>query len=136
MGTGAHGLQGTVHNATIRNCEFHEIGGSELSYVLKETRYGNGIECWTDSSDVLVENCRFSGIYDVAITMQGNEVTQGWTNMIFRNNVIWNCQQCFEIWSLGDLPNPGFKNCVFENNVCIDSGYGWSYEVSGILQAL
>lgn len=130
MGTGAHGLQGTVHNATLRNCEFHEIGGSELlTHHLKETRYGNGIECWTNSSDVLVENCRFSGIYDVAITMQGSNVTQGWTNMIFRNNFIWNCQQGFEIWSSGNLPNTGFKNCVFENNVCIDSGYCWGYEV-------
>ena len=130
MGTGAHGLQGTVHNAIVRNCEFHEIGGSELAnYGVPGVRYGNGIECWTDSNDVLVENCRFSGIYDVAITMQGDNVTQGWTNMIFRNNVMWNCQQCFEIWSRGELPNTGFKNCVFENNVCIDSGYCWGYEV-------
>ncbi|MBQ3176233.1 MAG: hypothetical protein IJB52_00270, partial [Clostridia bacterium] len=30
LGTGAHGICGTVHHATVRNCEFHEIGGSQL----------------------------------------------------------------------------------------------------------
>ena len=130
MGTGAHGIQGTVHNASIKNCEFHEIGGSILtSFPISNIRYGNGIECWTDSSNVLIENCRFSGIYDVAFTMQGNNVKRGWENITFRGNVIWNCQQSFEIWSKGGLPNTGFKNCVFENNICIDSGYCWGYDV-------
>jgi hypothetical protein len=129
-GTGAHGISGTVHNATIRGCEFHEIGGSILpTYHAPNIRYGNGIECWTDSSDVLVEHCHFSGIYDVALTMQGSGVKKGWTNISFKNNVIWNCQQAFEIWSKGKFPDTGFKNCVFENNVCIDSGYCWGYDV-------
>ena len=132
IGSGAHGISGTVNNAIIRNCEFHELGGSELTTHFRPcVRYGNGVECWTDSSEVLVENCRFSNIYDVALTMQGHEVTRGWVNITFRGNVIWNCQQGFEIWSRGDLENTGFQNCVFENNVCIDSGYCWGYDVRG-----
>ena len=128
MGSGAHGISGTVNRATVRGCEFHELGGSELlTYHLPCVRYGNGLECWTDSSEVLVEDCRFSGIYDVAITMQGDQVKSGWVNMTFRRNVMWNCQQCFEIWSSGELDNTGFQNCVFEENVCIDSGYCWGY---------
>ena len=79
----------------------------------------------------VVENCRFSNTFDVAITMQGNNVKRGWVNMTFRGNVIWNCQQAFEIWSEGKLENTGFQNCVFENNVCIDTGYSWGYEVRG-----
>ena len=129
-GTGGHGIAGSVHHAIIRDCEFHEIGGSELlSYPEPGVRFGNGVECWTDSSDVLVEGCRFSGIYDVAITMQGSNVTSGWVDMTFRNNVIWNCQQAFEVWSAGELPGTGFQNCLFENNVCIDSGYCWGSDV-------
>jgi 16S rRNA (cytosine967-C5)-methyltransferase len=109
-----------------------ELGGSELTTHFRPgVRYGNGLECWTDSSDVLVENCRFSNTFDVAITMQGNNVTRGWVNMTFRGNVIWNCQQGFEIWSNGELENTGFQNCVFENNVCIDTGYSWGYDVRG-----
>ena len=132
IGSGSHGISGTINHATIRNCEFHELGGSELTTHFRPgVRYGNGLECWTDSSDVLVENCRFSHIYDVAVTMQGDHVTRGWVNITFRNNVIWNCQQAFEIWSNGELENTGFQNCVFENNVCIDSGYSWGHIVRG-----
>ena len=132
IGSGSHGISGTVNHATVRNCEFHELGGSELTTHFRPcVRYGNGLECWTDSSDVLVENCRFSNIYDVALTMQGNNVTRGWVNMTFRGNVIWNCQQGFEIWSNGELENTGFQDCVFENNVCIDSGYSWGHVVRG-----
>lgn len=130
IGSGAHGISGSVKRATVRGCEFHELGGSELlTYFKPGVRYGNGLECWTDSSDVLVENCRFSKIYDVAITMQGDNATSGWVNITFRNNVIYDCQQAFEIWSMGKLPDTGFQNCLFEGNECIDSGYCWSYDV-------
>ena len=132
IGSGSHGISGTVNKATVRNCEFHELGGSELTTHFRAgVRYGNGLECWTDSSDVLVENCRFSNTFDVAITMQGNNVKRGWINMTFRGNVIWNCQQGFEIWSNGELEDTGFQNCVFENNVCVDTGYSWGYDVRG-----
>ncbi|MGM9653037.1 MAG: hypothetical protein ACI3XP_05305 [Eubacteriales bacterium] len=129
-GTGAHGINGVVNGAYIGDCEFHEIGGSQLiGFRTPNTRYGNGVECWSNSSDVTVESCKFSGIYDVAITMQGTHVRKSWTNMIFRNNIMWNNQHCFEIWSSGQEPDTGFVNCRFENNLCIESGYGWSYAV-------
>lgn len=131
-GTGGHGISGTVQGALIRNCDFINIGGSRLpGYPNPTTRYGNGVECWSDSSDVTVEDCTFTGIYDVAITMQGNEVKSGWKNMTFRRNLIYNCQQAFEIWSSydSDYPGTGFVNCRFEDNVCLDSGYCWGYDV-------
>lgn len=130
VGSGGHGISDTVRGASISDCEFHELGGSQLmGYERPDTRYGNGIECWSNSSDVTVERCRFSGIYDVAITMQGNKVERCWENMLFRDNVMWNNQQCFEIWSDGGKEDTGFKNCVFENNVCLDSGYCWGNAV-------
>lgn len=128
-GTGGHGISGTVNNAYIADCEFYNIGGSRLiGYHNPTTRYGNGVECWSNSSNVTVESCKFSGIYDVAITMQGNEVKRSWKNMHFRNNEMWNNTQCFEIWSSGNLPDTGFVDCHFENNICINSGYCWGYE--------
>lgn len=130
IGSGGHGISGVVNGAVISDCEFHELGGSELKgYPTPNTRYGNGVECWSNSSNVTVEHCRFSGIYDVAITMQGNNVEKCWKNMVFRDNVMWNNQQCFEIWSSGGKPDTGFKNCLFENNICLDSGYCWGYDV-------
>lgn len=129
-GTGAHGICGSGTHEHITHCEFHEIGGSELiGYPRPNTRYGNGVEFWSNSTDAVVEYCKFSGIYDVAITMQGTNVQTSWTNMYFRNNIMWNNQHMFEIWSSGELPNTGFVNCRFENNLCIEAGNGWSYAV-------
>ncbi|MBR5528180.1 MAG: hypothetical protein IKV97_04190 [Clostridia bacterium] len=132
-GGGAHGISGVTVGARIYDCEFHELGGSRLGGLERNgkfntTRYGNGVECWSNSSDVIVENCKFSEIYDVAITMQGNAVVKNWENMYFRNNIMWNCVQFFEIWSSGDQPDTGFVNCFFENNVCINAGYCWGYD--------
>ncbi|MBQ8508612.1 MAG: right-handed parallel beta-helix repeat-containing protein [Clostridia bacterium] len=128
-GTGGHGISGVVNYSTITDCEFHEIGGSRLiGYPNPTTRYGNGVETWANSSNVTVDNCRFSDVYDVAITMQGRPVKKSWTNMHFTNNVMWNCVQCFEIWSSGDVPDTGFEDCWFEGNTCIDSGWCWGYE--------
>ncbi len=125
-GTGGHGINGVTGGAYISDCEFHEIGGSRLpGYPDPTTRYGNGVECWSNSHDVTVERCKFSDVYDVAITMQGTQVKVNWENMYFRNNEMWNCTQCFEIWSSGELPDTGFVNCYFENNTCLNSGICW-----------
>ncbi|MBR5528117.1 MAG: hypothetical protein IKV97_03870 [Clostridia bacterium] len=126
IGTGGHGINGVTGGAYISDCEFHEIGGSRLpGYPDPRTRYGNGVECWSNSHDVTVERCKFSDVYDVAITMQGTEVKVNWENMYFRDNEMWNCTQCFEIWSSGKLPDTGFVNCYFENNTCVNSGICW-----------
>ena len=34
IGSGSHGISGKVNNASVRNCEFHELGGSELFMTL------------------------------------------------------------------------------------------------------
>ncbi len=132
-GGGAHGISGVSKGAYVSDCEFHELGGSRLGGLERNgkfntTRYGNGVECWANSYDITVENCKFSEIYDVAITMQGNNVVHNWNNIHFRNNLIFNCVQAFEIWSSGENPDTGFTNCTFENNVCIDSGFCWGYD--------
>ena len=129
-GIGAHGINGVGHHIYIGNCEFRAIGGSELTgYKTPNTRYGNGAQFWSNCYEATVENRKFSDIYDVAITMQGTLVKVSWENMIFRNNIMRNNQQCFEIWSSGEEPDTGFVHCVFEKNICIDSGFCWGYAV-------
>ena len=125
-GTGGHGINGVTGGAYIENCEFHEIGGSRLpGYPRPNTRYGNGVECWSNSHDVTVKGCKFSDVYDVAFTMQGTAVKINWENIYFIENTIWNCTQAFEIWSSGELPDTGFVNCHFRDNTCINSGLCW-----------
>lgn len=131
-GMGSHGICQNGKHIVVSHCEFHRIGGSCLtSHWRPNTRYGNGVEAWADSADILVEHCRFSEIYDVAMTMQGTPVHTSWENICFRYNTVWNCVQAFEIWSGsegGFAPDTGFVNCRFEHNTCMNSGYCWGYE--------
>lgn len=131
-GTGAHGIGFFGKRVLISGCEFHQIGGSRLVwYPSPDCRYGNGVEIggWIDSSDIIVENCSFSEVYDVATTIQGRPET-GWKNIHFRNNLIWNCNQAFEIWmEVADKEKDiGMVDCSFTDNVCINCGYGWGYD--------
>lgn len=74
-GTGGHGICLSGKHSVVSHCEFHRIGGScLLSHKNPNIRYGNGVETWADSSDITVEYCKFSEIYDVAMTMQGAPV--------------------------------------------------------------
>lgn len=129
-GTGAHGANGTARDVRISNCAFREIGGSHLgSYGKSTTRYGNGIECWTRCADVVVRNCRFSDIYDVAFTMQGPEPPTPWENIEFSDNTVSNCTQAFEIWTTKCGSGVGIRNARFVRNHCVDTGRNWAYEV-------
>ncbi len=129
VGSGGHGIRGSASNVSISNCELHELGGSKLMspHSIENVRYGNGIEIWSNSENVEVKDNILYDIYDVALTMQGNEVELGWKNVRFTDNIIYNCEQSFEIWSKGDIPGTGHINCRFENNVCINAGGGWSH---------
>ena len=122
--TGGFGASYRSNGARIIGCDFHQIGGSRLvGYPSPDCRYGNGVEIFPESRDVIVENCQFSEIYDVAMTMQGEVKEFGWEDVHFRNNKVWNCSQAFEIWMQGG--KEGMKNCSFTGNICIYSGYGW-----------
>ena len=129
-GAGAHGVSGTGENVTIRDCTFAEIGGSVLtSYPVKNVRYGNGVECWSDSVHILVERCVFRDIYDVAFTMQGPSPHRSWENIHMRDCEVVRCTQAFEVWTTKCRPGIGMKNCSFVRNRCTDIGYCWGYDV-------
>lgn len=127
-GGGSHGITGSVKNAKITDCRIHDFGGAHLVTDKRPNiRFGNGIELWSDAQDILIQNCKIYNIYDVAFTMQGFPEKGGWKNVVFRNNILWNNQQSFEIWTQDENPGSGMKDCVFENNLCLNAGYCWSY---------
>lgn len=129
-GTGAHGSNGVGQDIRITDCGFHEIGGSKLpGYGDGRTRYGNCIECWAGSTDVEVSRCSFSGVYDVAFTMQGPNPSRSWANTHVTDCVFSNCTQCIEIWTTKCKPGIGMTACSFERNTCVDTGYCWGYDV-------
>jgi hypothetical protein len=129
VGGGGHGAQGTAANVRVDDNEFDELGGALLTGT---TRYGNGVEAWIGSADVTVERNIFANIYDVALTAQGgpDSGTGAWRNLVYRNNLIYLCNQSVEFWSAGNPgSDPGFVNCVVECNICLYAGYGWSAAV-------
>lgn len=128
-GSGGHGIQGAGTNVRVDDNVFAELGGSRLGGT---TRYGNGFQAWIDSADVVVERNVFHDVYDAALTAQGgpSSSTGSWTNIGFRDNLVYFCNQSVEFWSDGTPGlDPGFVNCVVECNTCLYAGYGWSSAV-------
>ena len=126
----AHGFGGAnAHRITVRNCDVYYIGGGH-QFTRDDNfhvRFGNGIEYWTSCSDILVENNRLWEIYDAALTPQGYGSKQAKSierNLIFRNNVIWNCEYSFEYFNRY-YDDAITENVLFENNTCINAGKGW-----------
>ncbi|MCQ2485643.1 MAG: family 43 glycosylhydrolase [Clostridia bacterium] len=121
---GAHGIKGGKINVTVRNCEIGWTGGSIQPGLDHVVRYGNGIEFWADSNNVLVENCHIYQIYDAGITFQSNTDSK-MKNITFRNNVIEKCTYSFEYFNgTGGL----FKNILIDSNTFRDAGKGWGVQ--------
>ena len=150
LGWGYHGAK-VFDNVSILNCEFDIIGGSLLVTYPRWVRFGNGAEFWaTSSRNGLVQMCTFSRVYDTATTIQGpmDKSQESYCeNIIFRDNVMRNCRQDFEVWirtTDGTMP----QNCEFTGNVGYDAGdngfesteingthylhYANAYKISGI----
>ncbi len=120
----AHGFGGgSTKRITIRSCDIYYIGGGhQFTHPNgRPVRFGNGIEFWGNCDQNLVEKCRLWEIYDAALTNQGREDSE--TNVIYRKNLIWNSEYSFEYWNAKYT-----DNILFEDNVCLDSGFGWAHD--------
>lgn len=132
-GAGGHGVQWAWNrHVDMQFCHIHEIGGS---YLTGTTRYGNGVECWTNCYNINISNCVFGDIYDAATTTQGyglNASTNGWKDITISNNVAYRCSQAFEAWSrygpsFGEgvcPPGSGFRNVRATGWILYDLGRG------------
>ena len=125
----AHGFGGgSTRNITIRNCDISWIGGGlqfwrrneKTGKIAYPVRFGNGIEFWGNAANNLVERNRLWEIYDAALTNQGKDDTE--TDIVWRDNVIWNAEYSFEYWNAKLT-----ANVTFEHNTCVDAGGGWAH---------
>ena len=125
----AHGFGGgSTRNITIRNCDIYWIGGGlqfwkkdeKTGKIRNPVRFGNGIEFWGDATGHLIERNRLWEVYDAAVTNQGKNDTE--TDIVWRDNVIWNSEYSFEYWNAKLT-----ANITFEHNTCIDAGFGWAH---------
>lgn len=124
---GGHGIGGgNTDNIIIRSCDISYIGGGAINLpVYGWVRYGNGIEFWANASNNLVEQCEVWEIYDAAMTNQNDGNTAIQTNIIYRNNLIYNAEWSFEYWNrpTGSLT----QNIYFLNNTCLYAGNTWAH---------
>jgi hypothetical protein len=122
---GAHGIwAGNANNLIIQSNDISFIGGGNQYGALETVRFGNGIELWENAKKCTIRKNRIWEIYDAALTNQGAD-TNVQSDIIFRNNIIWNSEYCYEYWN---RPSSSFTlNIGFENNICADSGYGWGH---------
>lgn len=120
----AHGFGGgSTKRITIRKCDIYYIGGGHQFTRPdgKPVRFGNGIEFWGNCDGNLVEENRLWEIYDAALTNQGRKDVE--VNTIYRKNKIWNSEYSFEYWN-ADIT----ENILFEDNICLDAGFGWAHD--------
>lgn len=119
-GRHAVGASNGAASVTVRGCEFSYIGGSLMSGS-DGTRLGNAVEFLGGSSDILVEKCKFSDIYDSGVTFQGlSAKVNGFTA---RSNVFDKCGLAsFEYW----LGTAGYaENITVEDNYMSNAGGGF-----------
>ena len=124
----AHGFGGSGNaRITIRNCDLAWIGGGDQYQGGgdgRRVRFGNAIEFWANARDHIVEKCRIWEVYDAALTNQGSG-TNVERNIVYRNNVIWNCEYSFEYWNRDETSVT--ENIQFVGNLCMNAGYGWGH---------
>ena len=116
---GNFGIQmgGMTRNITIRGCEIGYIGGCLMPDGI--VRWGNGVEIWAPSENIVIEDCWVYQCYDTGITHQCNE--EGWpmNNIRFTGNLIEFCQYAIEAYN--GVSN--MKNILYNKNILRFSGY-------------
>lgn len=134
--TGGKPRHKNIYNVTIRNCEFEWIGGSIQH---GEVRFGNGFEIWGGCDGLLIENCYFNQCYDAAVTQQyqgtvSDDKVLSIENVTMRDNLIENSTYSYEYFltefkdetrAWREDSESTFRNILFENNICRNTGYGW-----------
>lgn len=109
-------------HTTIKHCEIDAIGGMTHLTDREFVNYGNGIEYWITGNleDGLVEQNIISRCYDCGCTIQGRSGNP--QNIVFRNNLIIDCCQGWEDFLSSEDTEMVFKDCVFEDNIVVNSG--------------
>ena len=123
--TGWHGFQtSNVKNFHVSNCEVGWIGGAGNS-----SRWGNGIEFWSNASNCSIDHCWVYQTYDTGLTNQGNGVQDEIIveeDISYTNNLVEYCSYSFEFFTnQSNSNNDIMKNITIANNISRYCGYGW-----------
>lgn len=119
--SGQFAVKGTwnIKNVTVTNCEIGYIGGGTLN---TSSRYGNAIQFWTGSENIV---CEYNWIYqtwDTAISWQGYGGSDFYyKNVSFCNNLLEFNNADYEYWD----PGSSVENFSMCNNIMRFTALGW-----------
>ena len=111
-----------THYLTIHGCDVSFIGGT-LWKSGSEVREGDAIQCYNNTHDVLVENCKVWDIYDCGLSLHTVGEVGIQHDITYRNNIVWNCEYCFAYFQTDGEA----YNIYVENNTFAYAGYGWAH---------
>lgn len=129
---GAHGISsGNCAGLTVRNCIFEWIGGGIQGYTNGyPVRYGNAVETWGKSDDMMVYNNYINQVYDAGITNQfrqdpGTDPCY-FKNSHFTGNIIKNAKYSIEIFLHQNYTDEAnlINGLYIEDNYLLDIGKG------------
>lgn len=105
--------------------QFYDLDMSFIGGMLysSSSRQGNGITCYRGASNVTVERCYITQVFDAGISPQGPAASYAIDNWIMRNNIITYCEMGFEYW-IGTGATA--DSIIFENNTCLYNGWGFA----------
>lgn len=123
-------LFGECDGVTVTNCAVEWLGGAiwNANDSRGPVRYGNSVEVWYQSKDVVVKDCWFNQIFDAAVTFQGSgDGLAHFDNITFSDNLIEYCSMNIEYWVGGGpaADQAHIKDIFYKGNIVRMSGYGW-----------
>lgn len=135
---GAHGISsGNCAGLTVRNCVFEWIGGGIQGYTNGyPVRFGNAVETWGRSDDMLVYNNYINQVYDAGITNQyrkdENTENNYFKNSHFHGNIVKCAKYPIEIFLHQDYTDDTnlINGLLIENNYFLDIGKGLSQQAA------
>ncbi|MBM3878441.1 MAG: DUF1565 domain-containing protein [Verrucomicrobia bacterium] len=107
-------------------------GGNVTPNHWPPVRWGDGLDIWESSHDIVFENNDIGEFPDGGLTNQGFKGEQ--RNIVFRRNRIFNCTNGIHCWFGGDPPGTkSLRDILYEQNTFEDIGRGW-FEDQGVMQ--
>ncbi len=119
--TGGHAISAAGSDTiTVRGCEIGYIGGA---LTTDNCRYGNGIEFYNTTMNVVVEDNWIYQCFDAGYTHQSQEGKQ--KDITIRGNLIEYCLYNIEMWSDTGKTPESMENILIEDNILRFAGYGF-----------
>jgi hypothetical protein len=88
-------------------------------------RYGNGISINNANTNILIDNCRLSEVYDGAITVESFSTGKTVKNITVTNNIVDRSEYNMQLYSTVSAPQGVQDNFQVNHNTFIDQGAGW-----------